>query len=168
MTDSADPAGDSADALAAPSTAADALDAGETVRERLPLRTGGSVVLTGDRLLVQSDDGSGGDAVTAVDFDQIAEVTVEQFDWFLGVLSALLVGYGLYSIPRSLPLGLAFAAFGAASLYWSYRKRGKARIKVLDRPKPISVFPADIGAFRDALEPAMATGSDDSSGENSD
>jgi len=159
MTDATATAGNSADAL--PATAADALDAGETVRERLALRTGGSVVLTEDRLLVQSDDGSGDDELTAVDFGQVAEVTVEDFDWFLGVLSALLVGYGLYSIPRNALLGLAFAAFGAASLYWSYRKRGKARIKVLDRPKPISVFPADTGAFRDALEPAMAAGSDD-------
>lgn len=128
--------------------ASDALDANETVRDRLPLRTGGSVAVTDERLLVNADE-----ELTTVALDDVAEVTVEEFDWFLGVLSALLVGYGLYSIPRSLPLGLGFAGFGAASLYWTYRKRGKARIKVVGRPKPISVFPADTGAFYDALEP---------------
>lgn len=129
----------------------DALADGETVRERLPLRTGGSVAVTDDRLLVAADD-----EVIRVELDEVAEVTVEDFDWFVGVLSAVLVGWGLYSTPRSLPLGLAFAAFGAVSLYWTYRKRGKARIKVVDRPKPISVFPEDTGTFMDALEPVMA------------
>lgn len=129
---------------------ADALAEGETVRDRLRLRTGGTVAVTDERLLVAA-----GEEVTPVALDDVAEVTVEEFDWFLGVLSALLVGYGLYSVPRSLPLGLGFAAFGAASLYWTYRKRGKARIKVAGRPKPISVFPADTGAFHDALEPVV-------------
>lgn len=129
--------------------ATEALEPDETVRERLPLRTGGAVVVTDDRLLVESDE------LTRVDLDDVAEVTVEDFDWFLGVLSALLVGYGLYSVPRNAALGLAFAAFGGASLYWAYRKRGKARVRVVGRPKPISVFPADAAAFYDALEPVL-------------
>jgi hypothetical protein len=120
----------------------------ETVSQRLSLRTGGSVALTDDHLLVSADG-----EVTRIALDDVAEVTIEAFDWFLGVLSVLLVGYGLYSIPRSALLGVAFAAFGAASLYWTYRKRGKARIRVAGRPKPISVFPADTEAFAAALEP---------------
>jgi hypothetical protein len=129
----------------------EALASDERVRERLTLRTGGSVAVTDDRLLVNADD-----ELTRIELDEVTEVTVEDFDWFLGVLSVLLVGYGLYSIPRSALLGLVFAAFGAASLYWTYRKRGKARIKVVGRSKPISVFPADTDAFYDALEPVMA------------
>ncbi|UPV76336.1 hypothetical protein M0R89_19430 (plasmid) [Halorussus limi] len=133
----------------------EALPDGETVRERLALRTGGSVVLSDDFLLVVTGEGSGDPDLTRVALDDVAEVTVEEFDYFLAVLSVLLVGYGLYSVPRSAALGLAFAAFGAASLYWTYRKRGKARIKVEGRAKPISLFPADTDAFTSALRPLL-------------
>ncbi|WP_276302159.1 hypothetical protein [Halorussus lipolyticus] len=135
----------------------------DEIRERLPLRTGGTVVVTDDRLLVSADD-----EITSIALDDVAEVTIEAFDWFLAVLSVLLVGYGLYSIPRSVLLGGAFAVFGAGSLYWTYRKRGKARIKVADRPKPISVFPADTAAFADALESLRveADGADEAGGTN--
>jgi len=143
--------------MSAPS---DALADDETVRERLALRTGGSVALTDDRLLVAADD-----ELTSVSLDDVAEVTVEDFDYFLAVLSAVLVGWGLYSTQRNVALGLGFAAFGAVSLYWTYRKRGKARIKVVGRPKPISVFPADPAAFYDALEPLLAEDAGDDSSE---
>lgn len=133
----------------------DALADREQVRERFPLRTGGSVALTDDRLLVAA-----GESVIRIDRDDIAEITVEGFDWFLGLMSVLLVGWGLYSTQRSLALGLAFATFGAGSLYWTYHKRGKARIKVAGRPKPVSVFPADTGAFTEAMEAAVAVDSD--------
>ncbi|WP_128478789.1 hypothetical protein [Halorussus pelagicus] len=129
----------------------DALPDGETVRERLSLRTGGSVALTGDSLLVVTGESSGDPDLTRVALDDVVEVTVEKFDYFLAVLSILLVSYGLYSVPKSALLGAAFAVFGTASLYWTYRKRGKARIKVEGRAKPISVFPADTEAFTDAL-----------------
>jgi hypothetical protein len=121
------------------------------VRERLPLRTGGTVAVTDDDLLISA----GGD-VTRVALDRITEVTVEEFDWFLGLLSAGLVAWGLYSTRRSLPLGLAFAAFGAGSLYWTYRKRGKARVKVVDRPKPLTIYPEDGESFTAAMEAALA------------
>ncbi|WP_435182025.1 hypothetical protein [Halorussus sp. AFM4] len=135
----------------------DALAEGETVRERLALRTGGSVALTDDHLLVVTDAGAGADArITRVALDDVAEVTVEEVDYFLAILSVLLAGYGLYSVPRNAALGLAFAAFGGLSLYWTYRKRGKVRIRVAGRPKPVSVFPADTGAFVDGLEPFLA------------
>lgn len=139
---------------------ADALAEHERVRERLPLRTGGAVALTDDRLLVAADG-----SVTRIDIDEVAEITVEDVDWFLGVLSALLVGYGIYSISRNVALGLAFAVFGAGSLYWTYRKRGKARIKVAGRSKPLSVFPADTGAFSAAMEAALARGGGDGDGD---
>ena len=128
-----------------------ALEDDERVRERFPLRTGGSVALTDDRLLVAADD-----SVIRVDFDEIAEITVEDFDWFLVVLSVALVGWGLYSTDRSVGIGLAFAALGAVSLYWTYRKRGKVRFKVVGRPKPLSVFPADAERFSDAMEAEVA------------
>jgi len=124
----------------------DALEPGETVRERLSLRTGGSVTVTDDRLLVAADG-----ELTGVELDEVTEVTVEEFDYFLGVLSVALVGYGVYSLSRNAALGLAFATFGAASCYWTYRKRGKARIKVAGRSRPISVFPADTESFVDVL-----------------
>jgi hypothetical protein len=134
----------------------EALERGESVRERLPLRTGGSVAVTDDCLLVSADE-----ELTRVELDEVAEITVQDFDWFLAILSGLLVGYGLYSVPQSAAIGFAFAGFGAASLYWTYRKRGKARIKVVGRSKPISVFPADTGAFTDAMEPALAGSQDE-------
>lgn len=147
----------------------DALAEGETVRERLHLRTGGSVALTDDHLFVVTDAGTGADAdpqITRVALDDVAEVTVEDVDYFLAILSVLLAGYGLYSVPRNAALGLAFAAFGALSLYWTYRKRGKARIRVAGRPKPISVFPEDTGAFVDGLEPFVAAESVDATDED--
>ena len=128
----------------------DALVADERVTERLSLRTGGTLVLTDDRLLV---DASG--EVTTVELDDVAEVTVEDYDWFLLVLSVSLVGYGLYSTTRDLAIGLAFAGFGAASLLWTYRKRGKVRVKVEGRAKPLSVFPEDTEGFTDAMEVAL-------------
>jgi hypothetical protein len=134
----------------------EALERGESVRERLPLRTGGAVAVTDDSLLVSADE-----ELTRVELDEVAEITVQDFDWFLAILSGLLVGYGLYSVPQSATIGFAFAGFGAASLYWTYRKRGKARIKVAGRSKPISVFPADTGAFTDAMEPALAGSQDE-------
>jgi hypothetical protein len=131
----------------------EALERGESVRERLPLRTGGAVAVTDDSLLVSADE-----ELTRVALDDVAEITVQDFDYFLAILSGLLVGYGLYSVPRSALMGFAFAGFGAASLYWTYRKRGKARIKAAGRSKPISVFPTDTEAFTDAIQPALAGG----------
>lgn len=121
-----------------------------TIRERLSLRRGGTVAVTDDEFVVAA----GGD-VTRVALDEITEVTVEEFDWFLGLLSAGLVAWGLYSTQRSVPLGLAFAAFGAVSLYWTYRKRGKARVKVVDRPKPLTMYPEDGESFLAAMEVAL-------------
>jgi hypothetical protein len=134
----------------------------DELRERLPLRTGGAVALTDDHLLVSADG-----EITRIALDDVVEVTIEAFDWFLAVLSVLLVGYGLYSVPKNALLGGAFAAFGAGSLYWTYRKRGKARIKVADRPKPISVFPADTEAFAAAMEPLRVEAAE-SGGERAD
>jgi hypothetical protein len=121
------------------------------VRDRLALRRGGTVAVTEDDLVIEADG-----EVTRVALDEVAEVTFEEFDWFLGVLSVALAVWGLYSTQQSVALGLAFAAFGLGSLYWTYRKRGKAKIRVVDRPKPLTVFPADSTAFMDALEVAIA------------
>lgn len=132
----------------------DSLRESEQVEERLSLRTGGSLALTDERLLVDADD-----EVTTVELADVVEVTVERYDWFLLVLSVSLVGYGLYSTQRSLPIGLAFTGFGAASLFWTYRKRGKVRVKVEGRAKPLSMFPEDTDAFSDAMEVALSGGS---------
>ncbi|WP_132058686.1 hypothetical protein [Halorussus amylolyticus] len=129
---------------------ADALEDDERVLERFPLRTGGTLALTDTSLLV---DAAG--SVTRIDREDIVEITVEQFDWFVGLLSLVLFGWGLISTRRDVAVGLIFASIGGASVYWTYRKRGKVRIKVEGRPRPMSVFPEDTGQFTDAMEAAL-------------
>ncbi|MBO4249590.1 hypothetical protein IL252_17455, partial [Halomicrobium sp. IBSBa] len=88
------------------------------------LRTGGTVVLGADRLVVDR-----GDNPVVVDLDDIVEVSLQDVDWFLAVMSAALVGFGLLSLDRSVLLGGAFAVAGAASLALTYRKRYALRIQ---------------------------------------
>ena len=99
------------------------------------LRTGGTVVLGADRLVVDR-----GDSPVVVDLDDIVEVSLQDVDWFLAVMSAALVGFGLLSLDRSVLLGGAFAVAGAASLALTYRKRYALRIQVTGRTDPLSFF----------------------------
>ncbi|NIS37148.1 MAG: hypothetical protein GWN07_39945, partial [Actinobacteria bacterium] len=70
---------------------------------------------------------------TSVHLETIDEVTIQSFDYFLGLLSAVLVGFGLLSIERNLLGAAFFVAFGLASLYWTYRKRGQVQLHLRER-----------------------------------
>ena len=127
----------------------EALGSGEALRYQVPLRDGGKVGLTDERLLI--DDGE----PRSVDFENLEEITVQQLDWFLVVLGVLIVGFGLYSIDRSVLLGLAFVLAGLVSLYRTYSKRGEALIQVHGRGKPLRLFPEDLDGFQSATQQAL-------------
>ena len=135
------------------STAADLegrLEPGEALRYQAPVRGGGRVGVTDDRVLVVRPDGT-----TSVRLGAVAEVTVEAFDWFLGVLSAAVVGFGVLSLDRSVLGGLAFLAFGVLSLYVTYRRRGRVKIHVHDRRTAVTFSLDDTETFRSRLGAAL-------------
>ena len=115
------------------------------------LRTGGSVVLGADRLVVDRGDGP-----IVIDLDDVVEVSLQDIDWFLAVMSAALVGFGLLSLCRSVPLGGAFAVAGAVSLALTYRKRNALRIQVAGRADPLRCYPEDPGTLLDELDRALS------------
>ncbi|GCF14576.1 hypothetical protein Harman_25110 [Haloarcula mannanilytica] len=115
------------------------------------LRTGGTVVLGADRLVVDRGDGP-----LVVDLDDVVEVSLQDIDWFLAVMSAALVGFGLLSLDRSVLLGGAFAVAGAVSLALTYRKRNALRIQVTGRTDPLKCFPAEPQTLLAELESALA------------
>lgn len=127
-----------------------ALESGEALRYHAPIRRDGRVGLTDERVIVVRGDGT-----TSVHLEAIGEVTVQTFDWFLGLLSAVLVGFGVLSLNRSIVGGLAFGAFGLASLYWSYRKRGQVQLHLRDRRKAVTFSLAAADEFREALGGAL-------------
>lgn len=127
-----------------------ASSAGEEFEFRTDLRRDGWVGLTSSVLVVSTDERY------RVDAADIQEVTLEAVDWFVGVLGLVIVGYGLYSIQFDAVLGAAFAAVGVGSLYLTYRKRDRVRIRVVGRPKPLTLYPESPEAFRRALEPLLA------------
>ncbi|EMA15986.1 hypothetical protein [Haloarcula amylolytica] len=115
------------------------------------LRTGGTVILGADRLVVDR-----GDSPVVVDLDDVVEVSLQDIDWFLAVMSAALVGFGLLSLDRSVLLGGAFAVAGAVSLALTYRKRYALRIQVTGRTDPLRCFPAEPQTLLTELEQALA------------
>ncbi|MDQ2072741.1 hypothetical protein ACODNH_04520 [Haloarcula sp. NS06] len=115
------------------------------------LRTGGTVIIGVDRLVVDR-----GDEPMVVDLDDVVEVSLQDIDWFLAVMSVALVGFGLLSLDRSILLGGAFAVAGAVSLALTYRKRYALRIQVTGRTDPLKCFPADPQALLAELEAALA------------
>lgn len=126
-----------------------AVPAGEALRYTVDLRTGGTAGLTDDRLLVLNEER------VSAELDAIEEVTVQSLDWFLVVLSVLLVGFGLYSTRIHLLGGAAFALFGLASCYWTYRNRDEMLVRVHGRASPIKLYPTETEPFRAALERAL-------------
>lgn len=126
------------------------VEAGEALRFHAPLRRGGRVGVTDDRVIVVRDG-----ETTSVHLETIREVTVQTFDWFMGLLSAVLVGFGLLSLGRSVPGGLLFVGFGLASLYWSYRKRGQVQLHLKGRRKAVTFSLDATEAFHDALGTAL-------------
>lgn len=122
------------------------VEAGEALRYHAAIRRGGRVGLTDDRVIVVRAGGT-----TSVHLETIAEVTVQSFDWFLGLLSAVVVGFGLLSLDRSLLGGVAFLAFGLGSFYWTYRKRGQVQLHLHGRRKAVTFSLDDADEFRATL-----------------
>jgi hypothetical protein len=121
---------------------------GEALRYTATTRDDGAVGLTDDRLLLFDGD----DTVTSVEYDTIDEVTAEDLDWFLAVLSVGLVGFGLFSFDRSALLAAGFALAGIGSLYLVYRNRGEVNVGVHDRAKPLSFHLDEPETFLSRLE----------------
>lgn len=127
-----------------------ALDDGEALRFNAAVRTGGTVGLTDERLLITREE-----TVETVPFENVDEVLVQSFDWFLGVMSAGLVAFGLYSTTMDTLLGAAFAVAGVVSLALTYRKRGRIRVKMHSQAQPIVFHLARTDPFEEAFERHM-------------
>lgn len=126
------------------------VESGEALRFHTPLRRGGRVGVTDDRVLVVRSG-----ETTSVELGTIAEITVQSFDWFLGILSTVLVGFGVLSLERNVVGGLLFAAFGIASFYWTYRKRGQVQLHLHNRRKAVTFSLDATDEFRDAMDTAL-------------
>ncbi|NLV06079.1 hypothetical protein GOC83_08050 [Haloarcula rubripromontorii] len=123
----------------------------DTERYTGTLRPGGTIILGADRLVVDRDD-----EPVVVDLADVVEVSLQDIDWFLAVMSAALIGFGLLSLNRSVLLGGAFAVAGAVSLALTYRKRNALRIRVTGRADPLRCLPAEPQALLAELEAALA------------
>lgn len=123
---------------------------GEALRYQTAIRRGGRVGLTDDRVLVVRPG-----ETTSVHLGTIREVTIQSFDWFMGLLSAVLVGFGVLSFDRSVLGGLLFVAFGLGSLYWSYRKRGQVQLHLHERRKAVTFSIDATDEFQAALGDAI-------------
>jgi hypothetical protein len=122
---------------------------GEALRYEGRLRRGGRVGLTDERLLFVRDDG---DPPTSVELVGVESVELQDFDWYLAVLSVLLVGFGAVSTTRNPLAGVAFGLVGLASLALTYRKRDRAVVRLHSRAKPVELYPDDASGFYDALD----------------
>lgn len=125
----------------------------ETVRFEAPTRRDGRVGVTDRRLLVSTSD-----QPVSIPLENVNEVVADDFNWFLAIMSLALAAFGLYSTQMNVLLGSAFAGFGLASLYLTYRKRKRVQITVHSGHKPVSFFldGDDYGAFFAAMETALA------------
>lgn len=103
------------------------------------LRSGGWIGLGNDTLVVVRNRKK----TVRIDLDNVAEVTAQDIDWFLAVLSVALVGVGLGATTRHALGGLAFAGIGVGSLYLTYRKRDRITVTVAGRSKPFRFYPVD-------------------------
>ena len=127
-----------------------AVPEGEALRYTETTRSGEPLGLTDKRLLVQVDG-----TVTSVEYDTIDEVTAQEVDWFVGVLSVGLVAFGLLSVGRNLLFAAGFIIAGIGSLYLVYRKRGKVSVTAHGRPKPLTFRLDDAETFLSRLESRM-------------
>ena len=124
---------------------------GAGVRESHSLRNGGTLDVTTEELVVTRD----GEAVR-IDLERIVEVSHAPFDYFLGILSIALVGFGVLSLQRSIPAALVFIVLGLASLYRTYGRRGQLKFRVKGRAKPLIVYPVHAESVYQGLEPYVA------------
>lgn len=89
-----------------------------------------------------------------VAFADVSELTYQDTDYFVVILSLVLVGFGLWFVGQT-PASLLFSLVGVASLARLYRRRGKLVVRATGRAKPLAFHPADAGAFYDAVGEAM-------------
>ena len=127
------------------------LERGERLHYRGDLRREGEeVAVTADRLLVRRED-----ELVSVPYENVSEVNHEQFDWFLGILSASLVAFGVYGMTQNPLVGAFFALAGLWSLHRSYRHRDLVRVHAHNQPKPLEIYPESVDRLYAALEPAI-------------
>lgn len=124
------------------------LRTGEALRFETETR-GGALGLTDDRVLVV------GDEAVSVPFENVSEVTVQSLDWYLILLSVVLLGVAAVLLPDDPPIAVAFALFALVNVYWTYRKRNRVRLKTHSRPRPVTFYVDDPGTLYDALERAL-------------
>ncbi len=122
------------------------LEAGEALRFEGDLRRGAVIGLTDERLLMIDDQ------ITSIPYENVKEVRVESFDWFLGVMSAALVVFGLVSTLRRPLVGLGFAAAGVGSIWLTYRRRDRMIVDLHNRARPVTIYPEQVGTVMDALD----------------
>lgn len=138
MTEGA-PTEDDADAGASPD-----------LRWRTSLRlTDGWVGFDDDALYLRR-----GDELARVAFENVVDVAYEDYDYFLLVLSLVLVGFGLWFVSDD-PASLLFSLAGLGSLWRLYRRRGAVTVRVRNRARQLTFYPVDGTAFYDALGEAM-------------
>lgn len=120
------------------------------LRRQVPLRIAdGWTGFDGEALYVERD----GERVR-VAFANVTELSYRDTDYFIAVLSLVLVGFGVWFLRES-PFSLLFSVVGVASLYRLYRHRGEVVVRVADRPKPLTFHPEAGGGFYDALAEAV-------------
>lgn len=128
----------------------DAVPGDETLYHDWPVRRGASRVgLTAERLLLV------GNETYSVPYENVAEVTVQSFDWFLALLSVGLVAIGAVQTGTNLPLGLFFALAGLASLALTFRKRGKIRVEMHAKPQALVFYLEETEPFEQAMDEGL-------------
>lgn len=127
----------------------DELRAGEALRFETETRDG-RLGLTDDRILVVGEEAFG------VPFENVQEVTVQPLDWYLVVLSVVLLGIAAVVFPGNPPLGAGFALVAVANGYWTYRKRNRVRVLTHSRPRPLTLYVDDPSTLYDALDRALS------------
>ena len=133
-----------------PSDTAD-IDDSLDLRRQAPLRVAdGWAGFDGEALYVDRD----GERVR-VAFEHVTELSYRDTDYFVVMLSLVLVGFGVWFLSES-PFSILFSLFGLASLYRLYRHRGEVVVRVADRPKPLTFHPEAGGGFYDALTAEVA------------
>lgn len=96
-----------------------------------------------------------GDERFKVAFDHVAQVTVDDYDYFLVILSVVLVGFGVW-FARQQPLALVFSLAGLVSGYLVYRRRNRVVIHIRNRPKPVVLHPTEVTELQERLRIAIA------------
>jgi hypothetical protein len=94
------------------------------------------------------------DERTKLSFENISELSFRDTDYFIVVLSLVLVGFGLWFLSKS-PLSILFTVVGLASLYRLYTHRNELIVRASGRAKPLTFHPEDPDAFYEALGEAM-------------